>query len=334
MDLGKLENILKQEPDFRLKQAKQAVFRDLIEDWQKALVLPLSLRQKLAENCSLQIRAKILVSNNGRTVKALITLKDGLKIETVLMRYPDRNTVCLSSMVGCPLKCDFCATGQMGFKRNLTSREIIEQVLFFNRYLNKERQRVGRAVFMGMGEPFLNYDEVMAAIKVINDKDLFNIGARHISISTVGIVEGIERLAKEPLQVNLAISLHAPNDVLRSKIMLVNKKYPLKTVMIAVKNYLAETNRKVMFEYIMINRINDSLDWAQELMKLVASIPKKLFMVNLISYNPTGIFKPSFPERVRQFKKILQEQGIGVTERYRFGRGIKAGCGQLASEEK
>ena len=187
---------------------------------------------------------------------------------------------------------------------------------------------------MGMGEPMLNYDNVMSAIRVLNDKDCFNIGARHISISTVGVVEGINRLAQEPLQVNLAISLHAPNDVLRSRIMPVNKKYPLKTVMAAVKNYLTKTNRKVMFEYIMIRGVNDSLVQARELVRLVSGFPKKLFMINLISYNPTGIFKPSFPDKVRQFKKILQEQAIAVTERYRFGRGIKAGCGQLAGKSQ
>ncbi len=340
MDFGKLEQILANEPGFRLKQAQKAIFQDLIEDWNEAVVLPLSLRQKLAEVLPLPIRAETIVAADHKTVKALITLTDGLKVETVLMRYPDRNTVCVSSMVGCPLACEFCATGKMGFKRNLEAEEIVEQVLFFKRYLKSACPAMAKksplcgVVFMGMGEPFLNYDNVMAAIRILNSKDGFNIGSRHISISTVGIVEGIEKLAKEPLQLNLAISLHASNDNLRSKIMpLASKKYPLGSVLAAVKSYLKDTNRKVMFEYIMIKGINDSLAQATELTKLLSIFPKKLFMINLIIYNPTDVFKPSLPKKVEEFKLVLGEQGIEVVERYRFGQGIKAACGQLAARE-
>lgn len=330
------------EPSFRLKQAKKAVFQDLIDDWQQASVLPLALRQRLSTECHLEIKAETFVSDDPvpeqarygagkKTIKAVIHLEDDLKVETVLMRYKDRNTVCVSSMVGCPLGCEFCATGQMGFKRNLTADEIIEQVLFFNRYLKKEKQRVNSVVFMGMGEPFLNYDNVLGAVRILNDKECFNIGARHISVSTVGIIEGIQKLTEESLQVNLAISLHAPNDELRAKIMPVNKKYPLAKVLTAVGDYLKATKRKVMFEYIMIKGINDDLGLARELAKLLSVFPKSLLMVNLISYNPTGIFKPAPGDRIKQFRQILKEQGIETTQRYRFGQGIKAACGQLAS---
>ena len=334
MGLDNLKRALLWEPLFRLKQAQKAVFQDLIEDWQEAAVLPLALRQRLAKECSLSIRADAVVSSDKRTVKALITLTDGLKIETVLMRYPGRNTVCVSSMVGCPLKCEFCATGQMGFKRNLTVDEIIEQVLFFNRYLKKEDRRVNSVVFMGMGEPFLNYDNVMEAIKILNDKDKFNIGARHISISTVGIVEGIKKFSENPLQINLAISLHAADDTLRSKIMPINKKYPLKEVFKAVEDYLEKTSRQVMFEYTMIRGVNDSLDQAQKLAKLLSRFKKSLFVVNLILYNPTGVFSPSLPSTLKIFKEALERDKIKVTERYRFGKDIKAACGQLVAKTK
>ncbi|MDP2926829.1 MAG: 23S rRNA (adenine(2503)-C(2))-methyltransferase RlmN [bacterium] len=332
MDLGNLEKVLKEEPNFRLKQAKKAVFFDLIENWQEATVLPLALREKLSEVVPLKIEAETSVSNDEKTVKALLWLKDGLRVETVLMRYPSgRNTICVSSEVGCPLNCSFCATGKMGFKRNLESFEIIEQVLFFARYLKKLSERVTNIVFMGMGEPFLNYDKVMAAIRILNSKDGLNIGARHISISTVGVEGGINKLTKEPLQINLAISLHAPNDELRTRIVPANKAHSLKAFLDAVDNYLKETKRKVMFQYIMIKGVNDSPDLAGELINLLRRFKKSLFMVNLILYNPTGVFEPSEKEQIKKFRQVLEEQGIEVTERYRFGRGIKAACGQLAS---
>ncbi len=334
MDLEKLEKVLSEEPSFRFKQAKKAIFQDLIEDWSEALVLPLALRHKLSDDCPLKIEGEILISADSKTVKALIILGDGLKVETVLMRYSDRNTICVSSMVGCPLACEFCATGKMGFKRNLTADEIIEQVLFFNRYLKKENQRISSAVFMGMGEPFLNYDNVMAAIKILNEKNGFNIGSRHISISTAGIVEGINKLAEETLQLNLAISLHASNDNLRSKIMPINKKYPLAQILGAVENYLEKTNRKVMFEYLMIGGVNDSVERAQELAALLSPLRRSLFMVNLIAYNPTGVFQPSGKKEIQEFKQLLEKQGIEVTERYRFGQSIQAACGQLAANSK
>jgi len=329
VELADFKKILQGEALFRSKQAQKAVFKDLIKNWSQAMVLPLALRQKLNQELSLEIKAEVFTSNDNKTIKALIDLKDGLKTETVLMRYSDRNTACLSSMVGCSLACEFCATGKMGFKRNLTIGEIIEQVLFFNRYLKEENQKVNSIVFMGMGEPFLNYDNVLGAIRILNDKDYFNIGARRISISTVGIVEGIKKLTEEKLQVNLAISLHAPNDALRSKMMPVNKKYPLVKILRAVEDYLKATRRKIMFEYIMIKDVNDSLENAKELATMLSGLKPFIFMVNLISYNPTGVFKASLPERIKDFKVVLQESKIETTQRYKFGQGIKAACGQL-----
>ncbi|HUV47097.1 MAG TPA: 23S rRNA (adenine(2503)-C(2))-methyltransferase RlmN [Candidatus Bathyarchaeia archaeon] len=322
-----LNLVCKNEPQYRISQIKTAVFKNLISDWSEAKNLPLSLRQKLEKQFPLTIKAKTFVSRNKKTIKILITLKDGLRVESVLMRHKDgRNTVCVSSQVGCSLACKFCATGKMGFKRNLEPKEIINQVLFFSRLLKKESVKVTNLVFMGMGEPFLNYKNVIAAIRILNDKDGFNLGQRKFSISTSGIIEGIKKLSREKLEVNLAISLHAPNDQLRSKLMPINRKYPLNQVFKAVDDYIQKTHRKVMFEYLMIKGVNDSKACAQELVSLMK---KKLFLVNLISYNPTGIFTPSPPKQIEKFKAILEKGGINVTRRYRFGQGIKAGCGQL-----
>ena len=204
--------------------------------------------------------------------------------------------------------------------------------MFFARFLKKSfdaaQGKVTNIVFMGMGEPFLNYENVLKAIRILNDKEGFNLGSRHFSISTVGITEGIEKLVKENFQVNLAVSLHAPDDELREKIMPINKKYPLVDILEAVRGYIKKTKRRVMFEYVMIKDVNDSDEQAEKLAELLGGIP--LSFVNLISYNPTGIFKPSLPERLKRFKEILEKEGIPVTQRYRFGQDIKAACGQLA----
>ncbi len=348
MDIAKIEEILKKEPPFRLKQARKAIFVDLIENWENITTLPQNLRQKLSENCQIsELKTeKILTSKDKQTIKVLFELKDNSKIESVLMRHGSMNspqtgriTVCVSSQIGCAMNCQFCATGQQGFKRNLSSSEIIDQILFFSRLFRKKWietrslliERVTNVVFMGMGEPFLNYDNVLGAIKILNDKDGFNLGARHISISTCGITEGIEKLAKEPLQVNLAISLNAPNNGLRTILMPINKKYPIEKILAAVDGYIKKTKRRVMFEYLMIRGVNDSPAHAAELSRL---LKRNLCFVNLISFNPTGHskFKPSPGWKIKKFKEILEKAGISVTQRYRFGREIKAACGQLAAK--
>ena len=216
----------------------------------------------------------------------------------------------------------------MGFKRNLLVDEIIEQVLFFKRLL-KGNNKITNIVFMGMGEPFLNYDNVLTTIKILNDPKGFNLGARHFSISTAGIIEGIEKLAFEELQINLAISLHATDDNLRSKIMPINKKYPIKKILAAVDKYIKKTNRKVMFEYIMINGINDNERQAGELAKLMK---KPLYFVNLIPCNLVGDFRPSPQKKVEKFKEILKKNRVQVNQRYSFGQDILAACGQLAGK--
>jgi len=367
MDIDKVYKIIEKEPGFRKKQIDKLLFQDLISSWSEATTLPLSLREELNKNASIDITSENNVSKDGKTVKALITLEDGLKIETVLMKYKERNTVCVSSQVGCPLGCLFCATGKMGFKRNLNTSEIVEQVLYFGRMLKKKildavdsgdlarmteksrfwtspsassgrcqndniekgndgGKKITNIVFMGMGEPFLNYENVLRAIRVINDKEKFGLGARHISISTSGVIPGIIKFSQENLEVNLAISLHAPNNLLRSKLMPVNIQYSLEKLLEAVNEYVNKTRRKVMFEYILINEVNDTEKEAEELSRLMKH---PLYMVNLIRYNQTGEFKSSSLERVNRFKRILNKNGISFTERLSLGEEIKGACGQL-----
>lgn len=332
MNISKLQKILKSEPAFRIQQVKRLLFIDLIDNWDEASTLPKELIEKLQSEIPLETNSKLFHSIDGKTVKALLTLADGLRIETVLMMHKDgRNSVCVSSQVGCSLGCTFCATGGMGFQRDLRSDEIISQVLLFARILKKKDKKVRNVVYMGMGEPFLNYDNVIESINILNDKDALNIGARRISISTSGVIPGIEQLSKEKLQVNLAISLHASNDEVRDKIMPINKKYPIEALMTSVDKYIQKTNRKVMFEYLLIAGINDTEESAYDLAKLLKG---KLTVVNLIPCNPVGKYKPSSRIVIDNVKRILQDKGIEVVQRYSFGQDIKAACGQLAGSEK
>ena len=215
------------------------------------------------------------------------------------------------------------------FKRNLIPLEIINQVLFFARFLKKQNQKITNLVFMGMGEPFLNTDNIFKAIKLLNDKDGLNLGARHFSISTVGITEGIKRLADEFPQVNLALSLNAADNELRSQLMPINKRYPLDQVMKAIDIYIKKTNRRVMLEYIMIAGVNDS---CQDAKKLAILAKRPLCFVNLITYNPTGDFQPSPTKKINEFKQVLEKHRIPYTQRYRFDQEIKAACGQLSGK--
>ena len=330
MTLKELQKIFKDQPKYRLEQAQKSLFQGLIDNWQEAIGLPLNLRNELDEKFPIEISAESFISKDKNTVKTLITLEDGLQVETVLMRHEDtRNTICVSSQVGCPMACSFCATGRMGFKRNLGVWEILEQILFFARYLKKQKEKITNVVFMGMGEPFVNYQNVMSAIKILNDKNGFNLGARHISVSTVGVVEGIERFANEELQINLAISLHAPDNKTRSEIMPANKNYPIEKILKAVDAYIKKTNRRVMFEYLMLKGVNDSDEHAKALIKLMK---KPLYFVNLIAYNPTGMYNPSPASRIKKFKEILESAGITVTQRQEFGQDIEGACGQLATK--
>ena len=243
------------------------------------------------------------------------------------------------------MACAFCATGKGGFKRNLTQWEIVEQVLYFSRLLKKDNEHIGNVVVMGMGEPFLNYDNVLSALRILNDKDGFNLGVRKLSVSTCGIIPGIKRFANEKEDFNLAISLNAPNDKLRSKLMPVNEKHNLSELFSAIDEYIKKKDRKVMFEYLLIKGVNDLPEHARELSGLMR---RPLCFVNLIPYNPTseylppmeggtkgGVgkrFTPSDEKTVQAFKKILLDLGVWTTERFRFGQDIQAACGQLVGK--
>ena len=328
MNLEKIYKILEDQPKYRIQQVKDAIFKTLASNWSEVSNISKELKTKLNKECPLEINGQIFSSKSTRTIKALITLVDGLQIETVLLSHKDgRHTVCVSTQVGCPLRCKFCATGKLGLKRNLEVGEMLEQVLFFSRILKKENTRVSNVVFMGMGEPFLNYSKTIKAIHYLNE-DLL-IGARHISISTSGLIPGIEKLSREKMQVNLAVSLHAPNQKLRADLMPISQRFPLDSLLKAVDKYIAKTGRRVMFEYLMIKGVNDSPELARE---LVGLMKKPLYVVNLIAYNPTDVFRPSDKRAIENFRGILEKEGIAVTQRYSFGQDIEAACGQLANK--
>jgi len=320
------------EPVYRLAQAKRAFYSELLAGWDALTTFPGQLKDGLASDIpwdALQT-VKLVESARGDTAKALFACADGAAVEAVLMRHETgRNTVCVSSQAGCAMGCAFCATGAMGLRRNLTADEIAEQVIYFARQLKARQVHVTNVVFMGMGEPFNNYGEVMAAVRLLNDPEGFNLGARHMTVSTCGIPPGIRKLADEKLQVNLAISLHAASDGLRDSLMPVNRAFPLAELMAAVDEYTARTNRKVLFEYLLIAGVNDSDQAAEDLARLLEHNPR-LFQVNLIKYHQTGKFAPSPPDRRERFMQILRDRGIPVTFRVSFGEDIDAACGQLA----
>lgn len=322
------------EPAFRAKQIWQAIYHDLSANPDEITTLPKALRQKLSESFSFTSLepAKKLASSDNQTIKTLFKLKDQRAIEAVLMYYDERQTLCISSQAGCAMDCSFCATGQMGFKRNLSIGEIVEQVLYYARILKAEEKMVTNIVVMGMGEPFHNYEAVLGAIERLNDPTGYNLGHRRFTISTVGLVPMIERFASEKHQINLAVSLHAANDALRSSMMPVNKKYPIAQLIQACRDYVATTNRRITFEWALIQGVNDS---TQDALQLAALLKGLLCHVNVIPLNPTSKFagQATTRERAEAFKQTLESQGIPCTIRLRRGIDIQAGCGQLASLE-
>ncbi len=321
------------EPAYRTGQVWSAVYSGLVTSAADITTLPKSTRDKLQESLEFSHFSPVdrLVSSDGETVKTLFQLPGDAQIEAVLMHYDERDTLCISSQAGCAMGCVFCATGQMGFKRNLSSGEIIEQVMHYARELAINDKRVTNVVVMGMGEPFNNYDAVMNAIERLNDPQGMNLGARRFTISTVGVVPMIERFASEKRQINLAISLHAANDTLRSSLLPINKKYPLIELMQACREYVSLTNRRLTFEWALIRGVNDSQQDADQLAKLLRGL---LCHVNIIQLNPTRKYsgKATSRESAELFKTTLDDAGIPCTIRLRRGIDIQAGCGQLASQ--
>jgi 23S rRNA (adenine2503-C2)-methyltransferase len=322
------------ESTFRARQLWQALYVDLIKDPAEITTFGKELREKLSQSlrfCALS-PARKLTSSDQQTIKTLFTLTDQRAIEAVLMHYEERQTLCISTQAGCAMDCAFCATGQMGFKRNLSAGEIVAQVLYYARLLKEEGKAVTNIVIMGMGEPFNNYEATLEAVDRLNDPEGFNLGARRFTISTVGLIPKIEQFAAEKRQVNLAVSLHAANDELRSSLLTINKTYPLFALMQACRNYIAQTNRRITFEWALINGINDRESDAEELATLIKGM---LCHVNIIPLNPTTQFtgQATTRERALAFQNVLARHGIPCTIRLRRGIDIQAGCGQLASLE-
>jgi 23S rRNA (adenine2503-C2)-methyltransferase len=320
------------EPAYRTDQIWLGLYRQFWNSPEQFTNIPTSLRARLAENLEFKALtlATILNSADGQTVKILFKLQDGKFIEAVLMRYEKRNTLCISSQAGCAMGCVFCATGQMGFKRHLSSGEIVAQVMYYAHMLQEENDVVTNVVLMGMGEPFHNYDNTLAAIDRLNDPLGYNFGARRFTISTVGLVPAIRRFAAEKRQINLAISLHAADDALRTSMLPVNKRFSIDELLAACREYTAVTGRRITFEWALINEVNDTPEQAFLLAKKLKGL---LCHVNVIPLNPTLGFsgQATTRERAEKFEQILSGYGIPCTIRLRRGLDIQAGCGQLVS---
>ena len=332
LDHGELESLLESvgQPRYRADQIWQWLYKQLATEIQDMTSLPKALRARLEEVAVLHTPSVLATQESltGETRKDLLEMRDGEQVEVVLMRYIERRTVCVSTQVGCAIGCQFCATGQMGFQRNLSSGEIVAQVLHFERALRSQGRRVTNIVFMGMGEPLLNYDNTLAAITRLMDPAGLQMGQRRMTLSTVGISTAIRRFAKEKLQVNLAVSLHAATDDLRSELMPVDRRHDLDALFLAVQEYINRTNRQVTFEWALIDGVNDTPEQAAA---LAARIAGMLVHVNLIPLNPTDGYpgQPSSEERVTAFTDILDRRHISYTLRLRRGGDIQAGCGQL-----
>jgi len=322
------------QPDYRVEQIWVAVYQTLHSGFDQISTLPADLRRELAENFDFNALTPVrsIQSKDGQTTKTLFKLRDNHPIEVVLMRYKDRKTLCISSQSGCGMACSFCATGQMGLRRNLISGEIVDQVLYFSRLLHQEGDSLTNVVVMGMGEPFQNYENVMVALDRLNESNGFGMGARRFTISTVGLVPEIIAFAKEGTQYNLAVSLHSVDDHVRSKLIPINKKYPVERLMEACRYYVQMTNRRVTFEYALIDGVNDSVSDAVALSEKLQGL---ICHVNLIPLNPTPGFGAVPPDSlsIGAFCETLEMNHISCSIRLRRGVDIQAGCGQLAVED-
>jgi 23S rRNA (adenine2503-C2)-methyltransferase len=336
------------EPSFRAIQIWQGLYRNLWNIPDEFSNLPISLRQKLAEVFDFRSLLPISTQNSvdGNTMKTLFRLKDGSAIETVRMDYDpseslqedrpinsgqSRRTLCVSTQVGCAMGCVFCATGQMGFKRHLTSGEIVAQVMYYARLLRDNGENVTNVVIMGMGEPFHNYTNTINAIERLNDVDGYNLGARRFTISTVGLIPAIRRFTAEKRQINLAISLHSADDEIRSSMLPINTRYQISALLQTCRDYVAATGRRITFEWALVNGVNDTKEQA---LLLAGKIKGLLCHVNAIPLNPTSGYsgKTTTRQSAKEFKEILNKSGIPCTIRLRRGIDIQAGCGQLSSK--
>ncbi len=339
LDLETLDQIIidSGEPKYRTQQVWEGVYKKYYQDPTAISNLPISFRNSLNELFSFNslIPTNEIKSKDGETIKTLFTLPDGNAIEAVMMGYSNRRTLCISTQVGCAMGCIFCATGQMGLTRHLSSGEIIEQVIYYARRLQSSGQHITNVVVMGMGEPFHNYQATMEAIYRLNNPLGFNLGARRFTISTVGIVPAIQHFTNDKSQVNLAVSLHAADDNLRSSLVPINRKYPLQQLMDACQKYVESTNRRISFEWALIKGINDSITDAIKLSNLLQIFRRNglsFCHVNIIPLNPTKKYNgyAASGQKAIEFKDELERRGYPCTIRLRRGIEIHAGCGQLA----
>lgn len=331
-DLSKpeLQDALKEagSQPYRARQIFRWLYRSAVRSFDDMTDIPASVRLALDSKFRISFHELLDAkrSLSDETTKYLFKLDDGNTVETVLLPERERNAVCLSSQVGCKFACNFCASSSLGFMRNLSCSEIVDEVIFIKN--TNPGIKITNLVFMGIGEPLDNYENVMKAVRIFNDKDAFNIGARRITLSTCGVAPGIERLAKEGLQIELSVSLHAANDAARSRLLPVNNRYGLKILMEACKNYIRDTNRIITFEYVLLKGVNSSKEDAIGLVKLLKGIKCK---VNAISYNriPGKPYEEPPDADIRIFMKTLESGGVNATHRKPKGEDIDAGCGQL-----
>ena len=332
MTRAEMEDLFRGDPLARVRATQLAkwVYERGVSDFELMTDLPANVRKSLAEGfCVRPGRIVTRQDSSDGVVKLLMDSHDGQAYECVLLPFDDRVSCCISSQVGCAMGCEFCATGLSGFDRNLSAGEIVSQVLELQ---NLSERRISHVVFMGMGEPLLNLEQLVKALRLLNEQ--VGIGFRHITVSTVGIVPEINNLAKEKMPIHLAISLHSPLDEIRSSFMPVNKRWPVAELMKAARDYYRTTGRKVTFEYLLMENVTDTPEQAQALGELMKGFPT---LVNLIPFNyvdtERGFHRPS-RNRVRHFRTILEESGVNVTQRVERGHDIAAACGQLKGQHE
>lgn len=323
------------EKPFRAAQLLKWIYQFGVDDFSEMSNFSKSSREKLSEIAEIKLPEIVTEqhSDDG-TIKWLLRLDSGNSIETVFIPEDSRGTLCISSQVGCALECSFCSTAQQGFNRNLTTAEIISQVVIANRALKcipRNERVISNIVLMGMGEPLLNFDNVVAAMNIMLEDNAYGLSKRRVTLSTSGVVPALDRL-KEVSDVSLALSLHAPNDELRNELVPINRKYPIKELLVACKRYISgETKRKITIEYVLLDGVNDKPQHARELVKLLRDFPCK---INLIPFNPfpNSSYKTSSPDAIERFRNIVVKGGLLTTTRKTRGKDIDAACGQLAGK--
>lgn len=312
---------------YRLEQIRNWIYRRYVSDFHQMDNLPLTLRESLNQRYRVTGSQVVAFRRARGATKLLVQLADGLKIETVLLRYRDWTSACLSTQVGCAMGCSFCATAPQGFERNLTAEEMAEQLWHCGRFAAENKlPPVRNAVLMGIGEPLANFSNVVQFIHLANDPRLFNMGQRRLTLSTVGLISQIQELAALKLAITLAVSLHAPNDKLRNQLMPITKKYPVQDIVAACRNYTEATGRRVTYEYILLAAVNDQDSHGVELVRLLKG---QNCLVNLIPYNPVPDAPFQASPRVAAFQQLLKRGGLNVSIRRSLGPEIDGACGQL-----